>query len=196
MPMTEVVLWVVLTLIEAAILHLAAIWFSPRLVSRLSARRLLKFAGRLNTLGYRGLPLAGRHALTTNPDMVTAFGIYDVSQGPVRIACAIPDWDSYWSISLYAWNTENFCVINDRTARSGEFDLVIVSGKSRYQSSEREEVAFSPTNKGIVLVRMLVRDRDDPEELERVEAVMRRNAVVSGTGGPRVLLAGPVKVRV
>src|SRR5579864_746497 len=174
MPMREVAFWVALTLIEAVILHLAIIWFSPRLVSRLSARKLLKFAGRWNILGYRGLPLAGRQGLTTNPDMVTAFGIYDVSHGPVRIACAIPHWDSYWSISLYAWNTENFCVINDRTARSAQFDLVIVSRKSRYQSSQREEVIFSPTKKGIVLVRMLIRDRDDPEELARVEAVMRK----------------------
>ena len=131
--MNEIAFWVVLTVVQAAILHLAAIWFSPRVVSRLSARKLRKFAGRLNILGYGGLPLAGRRARTTNPDMVTAFGVYDASQGPVRIACAIPHWDNYWSISLYAWSTENFCVINDRTARSSEFDLVIVSGKSRYQ---------------------------------------------------------------
>jgi uncharacterized membrane protein len=194
MPMREVAFWVVLTLVEAVILQLAIIWLSPRVVSRLSARKLLKFAGRWNILGYRGLPLAGRHALTTNPDMATAFGIYDVSQAPVRIACSIPHWDSYWSISLYAWNTENFCVINDRTARSGEFDLVIMSGRSRHQSSEREEVVFSPTKKGIVLVRMLVRDRNDPDELERVEAVMRKTAMVTGAGqGP--LRTAAIEVR-
>jgi uncharacterized membrane protein len=193
--MNEVAFWIVLTLMEAAILHLAAIWFSPRVVSWISARRLLKFAGRLNILGYRGLPIAGRRALTTNPDMVTAFGVYDVSQAPVRIACTIPHWDNYWSISLYAWNTENFCVINDRTARFGEFDLVIVSGKSSYQSSEREEVVFSPTKKGVVLVRMLVRDRDDPEELERVEAVLRKTAVVTGSGSSGPLRTAPIEVR-
>jgi len=193
--MNEVAFWIALTLMEAAILHLAAIWFSPRVVSWISARRLLKFAGRLNILGYRGLPIAGRRALTTNPDMVTAFGVYDVSQEPVRIACAIPHWDNYWSISLYAWNTENFCVINDRTARSGQFDLVIVSGKSRYQSSEGEEVVFSPTQKGVVLVRMLVRDRDDPEELERVEAVLRKTAVVTGAGSSGPLRTAPIEVR-
>jgi uncharacterized membrane protein len=192
--MSEVPFWIVLTLMEAAILHLAAIWFAPRVVSWISARRLLKFAGRLNILGYRGLPIAGRRALTTNPDMVTAFGVYDISQEPVRISCTIPHWDNYWSISLYAWNTENFCVINDRTARSGEFDLVIVSNKSRYQSSEGEEVVFSPTRKGVVLVRMLVRDRDDPEEVERVEAVLRKTAVVTGAGISGPLRTAPIEV--
>jgi uncharacterized membrane protein len=171
--------WVLLTLAQALILHLAAIWYFPRVVSRFSARKLLKFAGRWNTLGYRGLATAGRRSLTTNPDMVTAFGVYDASRGPVRIACVVPSWDSYWSVSLFAWDTNNFYVVNDRTAKSQKFDLLITTRKTPYPASEDEEVVVSPSKKGIVLVRVVVQDRDDPAELARVEDVLRKTVIVA-----------------
>jgi len=177
--MSGTLYWVLLTLALAVVLHLAAIWYFPRMVSRFSARKLLKFAGRWNTLGYRGLATAGRRSLTTNPDVVTAFGVYDASRGPVRIACAVPPWDNYWSISLFAWDTDNFFVVNDRTARSKKFDLVITSRKDQYQGSEDEEVVVSPSKKGIVLVRIVIQDRDDPAELARLEEVLRKTVVVS-----------------
>lgn len=177
--MNGTLFWVLLTLAEAVILHLAAIWYFPRVMSRFSARKLLKFAGRWNILGYRGLATAGRRALTTNPDMVTAFGVYDASRGPVRVACVVPEWDSYWSVSLFAWDTENFFVVNDRTAKSRKFDLVITTRKSQYHGAENEEVAVSPSKKGVILVRVVVRDRDDLEELARVEDVLRKTVVVS-----------------
>jgi len=89
----------------------------------------------------------------------------------------LPESDNYWSISLFAWNTDNFYVVNDRTARSKEFDLVIVRSDSRYRKSGSEEVIASPTDKGVIIVRMIVTDRNDEEELARISAVQTRTIV-------------------
>jgi uncharacterized membrane protein len=175
--MTGWLFWIAITIAEALVFYFAAMWYLPRLVGRFSANKMRAFAGRLNAIGYRGLPMAGRRALTTNPDMVTAFGVFDLSHGPVRIACALPPWDSYWSVSLYGWNTDCFCVINDRTAVADRFDLVIVRGRNAYQCRKSEVLAVSPSKRGIIVVRMVALDRDDPQELARIETVVRQTAV-------------------
>jgi uncharacterized membrane protein len=184
--MTDVLVWLLITAAQAALLHLAAVWYFPRLISLVSARKLLRFSGRWNILGYRGLPMAGRRALTSNPDMATAFGVYDAAEGPVRIACTLPESDNYWSISLYAWNTENYYVMSDRMAPAKAFDLVIVGSRSQYSgspkvSAQREEVVLSPSKKGVILVRMVVHDREDERELERVEEAIKKTVIISGS---------------
>ena len=191
--MTDVLSWLVITLAQAALLHFAAVWYLPRVISLVSARKLLGFSGRWNVLGYRGLPMAGRRALTSNPDMATAFGVYDATESPVRIACVLPDGDNYWSISLYGWNTDNFYVVNDRTAPAKEFDLIIVSSRCQYGgsqdgASQHEAVVLSPSKKGVVMVRMVVRDRDNAREVEQVEEVIKKTVIISGPARPLPVL--------
>lgn len=178
--MSAWLLWTSSILLEAAILHVVIVLWTPRLVGRFSAAKMRAFAGRLNAIGYRGLPVAGRRALTTNPDMATAFGVYDLSHGPVRIACTLPPWDSYWSISLYAWNTDCFFVINDQTAIAGNFDLIVSRKLPAEPPGPFEMQAVSPSKRGIIVVRMVALDREDSEELSRIEQVIRKTSVVTG----------------
>ena len=184
--MKDVLFWLLITAAQAALFHLAAVWYFPRLISIVSARKLLRFSGRWNVIGYRGLPMAGRRALTSNADMATAFGVYDAAERPVRIVCVLPDFDNYWSISLYAWNTDNFYAINDRTAPAREFDLVVVGPRSQYVGSQdgnspHEEIVVSPSNRGVILVRMVVRDREDARELERIEEAVKKTVILSSS---------------
>jgi uncharacterized membrane protein len=182
--MRELLFWALITLALAVFLHLAAVWYLPRLITLVSARKLLRTSGRWNVLSYRGLPKAGGKALTSNPDMATASGVYDATAGPVRIACVLPGGDRYWSLSLYAWNTENFYVVNDRTAPAQEFSLVITTSGTRYGGSKNETLIVSPSKKGVIVVRMLVPDRSDRGELERVEEAMKKTAIGSESVKP------------
>ena len=82
--------------------------------------------------------------------------------------------------ALYGWTTENFWAINDRTAGASEFDLVIVPGKrNSYHSRPDELVAVSPSRRGVIAVRMIVNDRDDPNEQARVEQAIRKTIITS-----------------
>jgi len=111
--------------------------------------------------------------------MLLVFGTYDVTAGPVSIHCKVPPFDTYWSISLYAWNTDNFFVLNDRSARSKEFDLVVLPPNStEAEKKGSEEIVMAPTPRGVVIVRAVVKDREKREEITQLEAMLRQVSIV------------------
>ena len=123
--------------------------------------------------------------------MPTAFGVYDLAEGPVRVACVTPSWNSYWSVSLYSSDTRAFYVINDLTASASEFDLVIVPRNKLYVPRGNERAVISPTRRGVIVVRMVAHDRDDAQEIARIEQVIRKT-VISGKRGRSNSVAEPV----
>jgi uncharacterized membrane protein len=175
--MTDWVFWILLTLAQATALHFALVWAFPRILSRRVAR-MGGLRGRFNVIHYVGLMTSGAKILTPNPDMPSAFGMYNLAGGPVRISCALPPFANYWSIALYTWDGEAFCVRNDRTAKASRFDLVIVPRGSSYIPRAGEEVAISHLRRGVIIVRMALNDRNDADELRRIEEVIRQTRIV------------------
>lgn len=172
--------WLIFTFIMAAALHIIGMWYLPRYLTQKTVDGIYKRRGtwQINTLGYGGLRYAGTDTVVRdNPDTVTSFAVYDVSEKPLKVHCVIPESDNYWSLSLFAWNTDNFWVRNDRNAASKEFDLVIVREGSRYVPQGNEEVVASPSDKGIFLIRMIVTNRDDKEELARIAEVQKKTTI-------------------
>lgn len=78
---------------------------------------------------------------------------------------------------VYALNTDNFFVVNDRTAKAKEFDLVIVKPNSKYQKIEDEEIVIAPSDKGVMLVRMMVNDRNNKDELARLTELQKQTVI-------------------
>jgi uncharacterized membrane protein len=177
--MIEFLGWLLLTLAMAAVIHVAAIWYIPTLFVWLLARKTRRDGTPVNAFGYGGVHSApiGRNIATINPDLAIALGVYDVSKGPVRVTCHTPPVDTYWSVSLYASNTDNILLINDKAAKAPSFDLVIVDGKSKYQKMGDEEVVISPTPKGVAIVRVLVKDREDEAALALIDQVLRKTVM-------------------
>jgi uncharacterized membrane protein len=113
----------------------------------------------------------------TSPDMIYMLGVYDVRQEPVVIHCAVPASDTYWCISLYRRNTDNFYVRNDRASREREFDLVLTGPQRGYHKVGNEEVVRAPSSRGIVVIRAVIRDRGDEEEIARVQATLKQTTI-------------------
>jgi uncharacterized membrane protein len=172
--------WLAFTLALAAILHFIIIWRIPafatnRTVEGIFARKKTR---EFNRLFHNDLTDAGRDLVVmTNGDVKTSIAMYDVSEKPVRIHCVVPNTENYWSISLYAWNTDNFYVRNDRNAPAREFDLVIVQPNSKYQKQGNEEVVVSPTEKGVALMRYIISNRNDQEEINFITAEQNKSSL-------------------
>jgi uncharacterized membrane protein len=113
----------------------------------------------------------------TSPDMIYMLGVYDVRQEPVVIHCAVPACDTYWCISLYRRNTDNFYVRNDRASEEREFDLVLTGPEGSYHKVGNEEVVRAPRSRGIVVIRAVIRDRGDEEEIARVQATLKQTTM-------------------
>lgn len=97
-----------------------------------------------------------RQIVRPSPDFAYSACAYDLNDGPVIIT-ATP-WRAYWSLSLYAGNSDNFFVIDDREARFGAEITVVRRGQPHPEGASM--VVESPSPRGIALIRRLAPDLD------------------------------------
>jgi uncharacterized membrane protein len=140
----------------ALVAHLAFIHGTPRVLMGVAFDRLS--AGGSNTWSVAGrvTPLS-RTIVRPSPDFAYSACAYDLSQGPLTLRVA--PWHAYWSISLYAANSDNYFVIDDREARNG-VDIVLVQ-RRRDAPEDALRVVQSPSTRGIALIRRLAPTADE-----------------------------------
>ena len=161
-----------LLLAIAAVVHLLAVWALPRAIMG----RLAATASAEERAGVYLPPMTDatqRRIVMPSPDLLYATCSIDVSEHPLRIR-ADPKTPNYWSIALYASNSDNHFVLNDRQAGGAPVDLVVVGPKAYAQAPALPpgaRVVNPPTPKGLLLRRVLVADY--AAEREVVEAARR-----------------------
>ncbi|RIL01383.1 MAG: DUF1254 domain-containing protein [Proteobacteria bacterium] len=152
--------WTLLALAVAVCVHLAFVWATPRVLMRVAMRKLAEQAG-TNVAAYP--PRADEDAraiVRPSPDLLYASCVFDLRDGPVRLAADVPD--AYWSLSLYAADTDDFFIVNDRSADAPRVELVLVRAGDAAAAPAGARVVESPSSRGVALVRTLV-DRDERE---------------------------------
>jgi uncharacterized membrane protein len=123
-----------------------------------------------------------RRIVLPSPDLLYALCRYDVTDRPLRVraspaspaspAPAAPG-GGYWSVALYAANTDNFYVLNDLQAAGRPADLVIVApGSGPVNAAPTAAVVRSPSARGLVLMRVLIAG-DGAAALEAAESARR-----------------------
>lgn len=157
----------ILTLVTTAILvHIAAVWAAPRLIMQVLMHG--PSAQTMNMQNQAAFPppvtAASRTVVMPSPDLLYSVCVFDVTTGPVRIS-ANPQLKSYWSIALYAANSDNFFVINDRKADGRPVDVWLVSETGTSDARPippampaGAQVVVSPSKTGFLLMRVLSGD--------------------------------------
>ena len=173
-----------LTLLSTAlIVHVLAVWATPRLIMN----RLMNgpTAQAMNMLNQAAFPPAvdasARRVVMPSPDLLYSVCVFDVSDGPVRVR-ANPGLPSYWSIALYAANSDNFFVLNDREAGAAPVDLWLVSEGPNAQDPAMPpgaRVVVSPSTRGFLLMRVLTADY----EAEKAIVEPARRSLQCSRGG-------------
>jgi uncharacterized membrane protein len=163
--MKKRILWIGLaTLALAIIVHLAVIQIVPYLIMNSFMAKIPA-----NTLIKSGKPIARPNEIVgTNPDNIGSACHYKLDGGPILYTAQAPA-DTYWSVSLYAANTDNFFVINDRQIKSNPFSLLIVKEGMKYDNPTNAQVVTSPSNEGILLVRQFVTSDDEYENARNIQ---------------------------
>ena len=149
-------------LASALIVHLLVVWATPRLImNRVMNGPAAQAMNMRNQAAF--LPetdASVRRVVMPSPDLLYSVCVFDVSAGPVRVR-ANPGLPSYWSIALYAANSDNFFVLNDRQAGASPVDLWLVSeGPSPRGPAvpPGARVVVSPSSQGFLLLRVLTSD--------------------------------------
>ena len=84
----------------------------------------------------------------------------------------LPPEGHYWSLSLYAHNTDNYFVLNDRELPERSFSITLSrKGPGRAASIK------SPTRTGIALIRMIQRKQDDLPVIQAAQQSIRSEVV-------------------
>ena len=138
----------------AALVHLAAVWAVPRLIMHRLMTGLAA-AGADNAALRPPRPTdAARSVVMPSPDLLYAICRYDVSKRPLRIAARVPA--SYWSVALFADNSDNFFTLDDRAAGEGPVELVLAAQGARVAAPAGARVIAAPSDTGVVLFRLFV----------------------------------------
>lgn len=163
--MTGIGKYVLAALVVAALTHLALIYAAPRVLMNVAFDRLSTGGANAWHLGDRVTPLS-RAIVRPSPDFAYSACAYDLSDGPLTLRVA--PWHAYWSISLYAANSDNYFVVDDREARNGVEIALVRRNRDAPEGAPR--VVESPSTRGIALIRRLA---PTAEEYSRASEVAR-----------------------
>ena len=162
--------WLLATLAVAAAVHAASLMLVPHIIMNRTMGAIAHRAG-VNTMAHAPRPTAAaRGIVRPSPDLLYSTCVFDVSASPLRVhASGMPK--TYWSVSLFDSETNNFYVINDRQAKNGGVDFIIVGPHQDKQPFGT--VVRSPSERGLVLFRTLI---DDDKHLAEIDAARRHAA--------------------
>ena len=162
-------------LLTAAAVHLAAVWATPRLIMHKVMTTLTVPAVQpvRGAVFPPAVDATSRRVVMPSPDLLYSLCVYDLSKGPLRIT-AQPALQTYWSVALYADNSDNFFVQNDRQTGKGAVDLWLVSEGANAAAPPvpaGSRVVVSPSRRGLLLMRVLTADYE--AEKARIEPARR-----------------------
>lgn len=162
---------ILLLLLIAIAVHLLAVWSLPRLImQRVMHGTMAAAIGGWNVPAFPVLADASsRTIVAPNPDLLYALCLIDLRKGPVQVS-ANPQLASYWSIALYASNSDNYFVLNDKTAAGKPVSLWVSASPASNVPAGAQQVV-SPSDTALLLMRVLVNDAG--KDVERLDAARR-----------------------
>ena len=153
----------------AAGFHFLTVLCLPRLSMVIACRVIGKNAGGPN-VAFHSKPTTEDNNMVVmqNADTLASMCVYDLTEGPVRIRSVVPD--TYWSISLYDMDTNNYYVKNDRQVGAGKRAEIIITDKMiEDKTPAGVDWVVSPTMRGVVIFRNLVRNKEDLPALIEIQ---------------------------
>lgn len=158
---------VLATLLLAAGFHAATILLFPYAMVRAGTGKLLDSHAAVNEIIFLDrITAEWRDVVRPNSEAAYSACIFDVSKSDLDLF--LPASDNYASLSLYAANSDNFFVVNDR-------DVPAEGRRVRLQRSELSGPAHaggvslvqSPSDTGLAIYRTIVPDSSEWDAIDR-----------------------------
>ncbi|MEP0706916.1 DUF1254 domain-containing protein [Parvibaculum sp.] len=163
-------MWIAGTIALAAVFHILAVFGLPYGIMDRAMAGISAQAGGVNKAVYPDRASASvRGIVRPSPDLLYTACVYDVSNQPVKLTSPVPD--TYWSLSTFASNTDNFFVVNDRQVKGGNIEIILAASDNA-ATPKGIPVVVAPSARGIVLFRSLITSEDSVVEID----ALRRQA--------------------
>ncbi|MDO8289783.1 MAG: DUF1254 domain-containing protein [Parvibaculum sp.] len=154
--MKRLITFVIGAVVIAIFVHVGVLHALPNVIM---SKVMTKIGGDggMNAFAHMPLPTdKARAVVRPSPDLAYSICTIDLTNGPVHIE--VPLTKPYTSVALYATNTDNYFVRNDRDTGGKSLDVVVIGqGTPKPESlPEGAELVTAPTTKSLVLVRRVV----------------------------------------
>lgn len=176
--MIRVVSWLAFIVMVAAGVHFVTVQMLPSFImSRVLAAVGSDAPGRI-TFGNRPDETA-RGVVRPSPDLLYSVCVFDVSKNPLKITTGAPA-DTYWSVSFFADNTDNFYVLNDAKAQGQSATIILIGQGQKVppQADGAATVISAPSARGLVLFRTLINDDARLPEIDRQRREARCDVIL------------------
>jgi uncharacterized membrane protein len=155
--------WFALAIAVAVTAHLVSVRLLPHAVMGL----VLAKVGPMDSVRHGKRPdETSRAVVRPSPDLLYSTCPYDLADGPLRVTAPVPA-GTYWSVSAFDADTNNFFVENDRQA-GAKVDFLLVQAADGHKLPKGVAVVVSPSRRGLVLFRTLIDDEARLPEIDRV----------------------------
>jgi uncharacterized membrane protein len=153
------VIYVLLGLVLAGLIHIVAVLMLPMLAPKNAWSRLTPL-GLANAIIVLPPPALGHETMPMMaPDARYAFCRFNLGGGPVRLRAAVPD--DLWLIAFYTKEGDNFYTVLGTDLQRGQVDLIVATedqavaeeGADAPEDSDEVVVVKSPVNEGIAMIR-------------------------------------------
>lgn len=154
--------WIIATLVLSALIHVIIVAGLPYgIMAALST----KSPGEPNTI-YHAAPVTAesRKVVRPGPGLLYSACPFDVRKGALKITSPVPP-GTYFSISAFAANTDNFFVINDRQVESDTMEIYLVRPGTKLAAKGEGKVVEVPTERGLVLFRTAIKNDQHLQQL-------------------------------
>ena len=159
--MKKGIIYIITGLIAGVLGYFVTLYFIPYLVMSKLEQRMETSNQKVNEFFHSPLiDATSRSVVRPNPDFLYSITAYDLSAGSLKIKGQIPD-STYWSIAFYQDDTVNYYVKNDQAFEHKSITLILVPKGTNYSPKEGEEVIQAPTEKGMILTRLLLPNREE-----------------------------------
>ena len=106
-----------------------------------------------------------------NPDFIYTIIPYDLRKGNLYVSMPVPSDDRYWSIHAHNRNTDVFYKITNTEIDNDSFEFII----SKNQALKHNlPIAHASSSKGIILVRLTMKDFNEYNELDKFRRSTRK----------------------
>jgi len=162
--------WIAAVLLIAIVVHVATLLALPKLIMMRTMSAITRLVS-ANTMLYPPRPTArSRGVVRPSPDLLYSICIYDLAAANGALRVSTHDMpDTYWSVSVFDADTNNFYALNDRQAGNGAADFLLMAAGSSVPH-DRLPVVVAPTSRGIVLFRTLI---DQESRIAEIDAGRR-----------------------
>ncbi|RJF87569.1 DUF1254 domain-containing protein [Oleomonas cavernae] len=135
--------------------HLATVWYAPRLIMAAVIERSAEIAGGFNKpMHTPPVDHTARRVVLPSPDLLYSSCTLDLAAGPVAVSATPPN--GYFSLSLFDAATDNVFVINDTKAGGQPIHLLVAGPSTPAAAPAQGEILVQmPSDRGFLLLRAL-----------------------------------------